>query len=110
MFFVAYLIEIPLYLLLKLLLKRSRPSNFKKFTPAIQPADRFSFPSGHSTAAFLFAALIIANFPVWSSVVYLWAFLVGMSRIVLGVHYPSDVIAGALLGTGVGAFVISLFL
>lgn len=104
---VAFAVEIPLFIGLKHVLKRARPDR-PAFKAAITPADEFSFPSGHSTAAFLFAILVVTSFPIWSSAVYLWAVLVAMSRVVLGVHYPSDVIAGAILGTGIGMLFIGL--
>lgn len=104
----AFTLEVPLFILLKQILRRTRPSLRPKYSPIITPADKFSFPSGHSTAAFLFAILVITSFPVWTSAVYLWAVLVAVSRVALGVHYPSDVIAGAALGTGIGLFFIVL--
>ncbi|TRW50082.1 phosphatase PAP2 family protein [Aliidiomarina halalkaliphila] len=104
----AFAIEIPLFMGLKNLLRRDRPWLRRKVKPVIKPADRFSFPSGHATAAFLFAALVIASFPVWAPLFYGWAALVAISRVALGVHYPSDVIAGAILGTAIAALVVAI--
>lgn len=106
---IAFAIEVPLFIGLKNLLRRDRPWLRRKFKPVIKPADRFSFPSGHTTAAFLFAALVVASFPVWAVLFYGWATLVGISRVALGVHFPSDVIAGAILGTSIAAFVVAVF-
>jgi len=64
------------------------------------PLKRASFPSGHSQVAFCVATVLVFFFPEWRLrfVIYILAGLVGISRIYLGVHFPSDVLAGGILG------------
>lgn len=97
----AYALDISLYLWLKNAIKRDRPAMKIDFYEAwITPSDQFSFPSGHTAAAFLFAALVTSFYPAFALPCYLWASMIGASRVLLGVHYPSDIAAGALLGSG----------
>lgn len=59
----------------------------------------YSFPSGHTTAGFTIATILSLNIPSFSILFYLIAITIGISRMYLGVHYPTDVIAGIILGT-----------
>ncbi|MCF5874491.1 phosphatase PAP2 family protein [Aeromonas veronii] len=100
----AFAIELPLYLLLKNSLKRQRPVGLPVF---ITPSDRYSLPSGHTAAAFLMATILVTGFPLWAPLLFGWAALVGASRLLLGVHYLSDLVAGALLGGGCAVLALS---
>lgn len=65
-------------------------------------ADLPSFPSGHTTLAFVTATSLSLAYPKWYVIApsFAWAGAVGYSRMFLGVHYPSDVLAGAIIGSG----------
>ncbi len=63
-----------------------------------KPLDKFSFPSGHTLHAVVFGIVVLSYFPQLSIIVIPFMMMVGLSRVVLGLHYPSDVIAGALIG------------
>lgn len=105
----AFLLELPVYIVLKQLVRRRRPADLPDPLEAlIRPSDRFSFPSGHTGAAFLMATLITIHYPVWALAAYPLALLIGFSRVVLGVHYPSDIVAGAILGASCAVLILPL--
>lgn len=97
--FAAYLVELPLYLLLKNIIRRQRPCHaLADGIARFEPADKFSLPSGHTAAAFVMATSLYFIYPQLFYIAICWAIGIGLSRIILGVHYPLDIVAGALLG------------
>jgi undecaprenyl-diphosphatase len=95
----SFMIELAAYKAIKHWVKRPRPfQQFAGLGNLIVPPDVFSFPSGHAAGAFVVASLIGCCYPAGLIPLYLWASLVGFSRIFLRVHYPTDVLAGACLG------------
>lgn len=95
----AGLIGLGVYRWLKKRTSRPRPYQVYAAISAAAPAlDRFSFPSGHTLHAVSFSVVACATYPQLAPVLYPFALLVALSRPVLGLHYPSDVMAGATLG------------
>lgn len=99
----AFAISSVLTVGLKNTIKRERP--FKTYPDEIfkySSGGSYSFPSGHTSSAFSTATSLSLIYPKWYVIAptMTWAGLVGYSRMHLGVHYPSDVIAGAILGSG----------
>jgi len=66
-----------------------------------KPLDKFSFPSGHTLHAVVFGLIALSYYPMLAIVIVPFTVMVGLSRVVLGLHYPSDVLAGALIGTAI---------
>jgi len=90
---------------IKHLVGRARPRMTSPPWEHIGPSfdsDLHSFPSGHTATSFALAAVLASRFPRQAWLFYTLAGLVGVGRVVGGSHYPSDVLAGALLGLGVG--------
>ncbi|MDP9076712.1 MAG: phosphatase PAP2 family protein [Bacteroidota bacterium] len=88
-------------MLMKTIFKRRRPFVQNLKIVAVYNAGSTSFPSGHTSTSFAVATALSRAYPKWYVIVpsYLWAGSVGYSRMYLGVHYPSDVFGGAVLGT-----------
>ncbi len=105
----AYSLEVPMFIVLKHAFKRRRPLELlTEFNSIIKPSDKFSLPSGHTAAAFLMATIIAHFYPTLSIPAYLWAGLVGLSRVVLRVHFPLDVFIGMGLGISFALLSISI--
>ncbi|MDE2600331.1 MAG: phosphatase PAP2 family protein [Rhodocyclaceae bacterium] len=90
--------------------RTSRPRPYQVYTAiaAAAPAlDRFSFPSGHTLHAVCFTTVACNAYPQLAPVLWPFTALVAVSRPILGLHYPSDVLAGALIGLGVAQIAIA---
>ena len=98
--------QVPIYFLLKHITKRERPYIKHDLTPIIKPPDKFSFPSGHSASATLLTLLVIDQSSVLAPYFIGWMLIIFLSRVGLGLHYISDVIAGAALG--ITSFIVTL--
>lgn len=106
----AALAGVGVFMLLKRVSGRKRPCEIEPHCWAtLLPPDRFSFPSGHTITAFSVAVTLGAFYPVLLPVLLFFAFCIAGSRILLGMHFLSDVVAGALIGMGLGLTSHSLF-
>jgi undecaprenyl-diphosphatase len=82
---------------LKFSIRRRRPEG--EWGGIYRNTDPHSFPSGHAARAFLIAVLATGLGPAWLAIVlWVWAPLVSLARVAMGVHYTSDVVAGMLVG------------
>ncbi|ARP39308.1 phosphatase PAP2 family protein [Vibrio syngnathi] len=107
----AFAIELPIYWLAKNTLKRRRPAEFSSLLHShIVPSDKYSLPSGHSAAAFVMATLIGHFYPSLYLFSLIWAAAIAGSRILLGVHFLTDVLIGAALGIACTSLAISFIL
>jgi len=100
-------VGLALYKFLKRTFVRERPFiRHAGISLAGAPLDRYSFPSGHTLHAVAFTWMAVAAFPALGIVLLPLALAIAASRVVLGLHYPTDVLVGALLGAitgGMGA-------
>lgn len=97
-----------LVMAIKFLVRRRRPEG--EWGGIYRNTDPHSFPSGHAARAFLIAVIGTALGPSWLALVlWLWAPLVALARVAMGVHYLSDVIAGAILGVVVALLGLQLY-
>lgn len=75
----------------------------------VPPLADFSFPSGHTSAAFAAVPVFFAVGRKWGAVMLLFACVMAFSRLYLAVHYPTDILAGALIGFGVSRLILWIF-
>ena len=95
-------------LIIKFSVRRQRPAG--EWGRIYRSTDPHSFPSGHAARAVMLGVVAIGIGPAWFGwILAIWAPLVILSRVAMGVHYLSDVIAGALLGAALGAGVLFFF-
>lgn len=95
----GFAFELPIYFLLKNGIQRQRPHDvIQEFAAYIVPSDKFSFPSGHTAGAFVMATITTYYYPPYGLPAYALAIMIGSSRVLLGVHFPTDILAGMVLG------------
>ena len=93
---------------IKFLVRRERPKG--EWGGIYRNTDPHSFPAGHAARAFLIAIVASALAPLWLILLlWVWAPLVSLARVAMGVHYLSDVVAGAVLGAIVGLIGLQVY-
>jgi undecaprenyl-diphosphatase len=104
---VAILITAVIVFVVKFTVRRRRPEG--QWGQFYRSTDPHSFPSGHSVRAVMLAVVAIGLGPVWLGFsLCVWAPLVALARVAMGVHYISDVIAGMIVGFLIGGIVLLL--
>ncbi len=92
-------------MIIKFTVRRSRPEG--EWGSIYRATDPHSFPSGHATRAFMLTVLAFGFCPLWfAGLLLVWAPLVSLARVAMGVHYLSDVVAGMILGIVMGSTLI----
>ena len=95
--------SIALFQFLKNISKRKRPCQLEAHCwSKVLPPDQFSFPSGHSMSAFAIAIPLCIFYPELQAVLLTISLSIAISRVILGMHFVSDVVVGSLLGTAIG--------
>jgi hypothetical protein len=95
------------------MIKRNRPYQTLKgvYYKDVSLADKYSFPSGHASTTFAISTMFALRYPYHPQIyipLYFWSIIIGYGRVYFGMHYPSDVLGGAALGTLTSAAVYSL--
>ena len=102
-------IALTLYKLLKRWTRRPRPfASDARIHAWVAPLDEFSFPSGHTLHAVAFTLVALAHYPLLAWLLIPFSASIAVSRVVLGLHYPSDVLAATAIGSALAA--VSLWL
>jgi len=101
---------IVLFRVLKKASRRKRPCQLEAHCWAhVLPPDQFSFPSGHSMSAFAIAIPLCIFYPELQAPLLVLSLSIAVSRVILGMHFVSDVVVGSLLGAGLGYGTYLLF-
>ena len=102
---IGILITALVVMVIKFTVRRSRPQG--DWGKVYRMTDPHSFPSGHAARSTMLAMIGLGLGPLWLGLtLMIWAPLVGLARIILGVHFPSDILAGMVLGLIMGVLVV----
>ena len=101
------LVALALYKMLKRWTRRPRPfASDVRIRAWVAPLDEFSFPSGHTLHAVAFSLVTMAHYPPLAWLLVPFTASVAVSRVVLGLHYPSDVLAATVIGSGLAGLAV----
>ena len=99
----AEVATVVLFRFIKKASKRKRPCQLESHCwSKVLPPDQFSFPSGHAMSAFAIAVPLCIFYPQLQAVLLALSVSIAVSRVILGMHFVSDVVVGSLLGAGLG--------
>jgi len=109
-FFSAIMARFVITEFIRLIIPRPRPFEILEFiTPLILHDPGASFPSGHASFVFAIAAAVFFYYPRLGVLFFFAAFFTGLGRVIAGVHWPSDILAGAMVGIATSWFMIFAF-
>src|SRR5262245_28187449 len=102
-------VNLALYKVIKSLTGRARPCAVStSIILGTAPLDQYSFPSGHTMHAVAFSMIATAHHPELACILVPFSSLIAMSRVILGLHYPTDVLAGGLIGAYIASMMEAL--
>lgn len=105
---IALLLTAALVMAVKFSIRRRRPEG--NWGSIYRNTDPHSFPSGHAVRVVFLAVVSVAFIPIWGTIILaIWAPLVSLARVAMGVHYLSDVLAGSVLGAALGVAFLTFF-
>jgi undecaprenyl-diphosphatase len=101
------LVTVVVYKAIKTLTERKRPCDLSsQIFPGVAPLDQYSFPSGHTMHAMSFSVVAINFHPELGWLLVPFSSCVAMSRLVLGLHFPTDVVIGAAIGSSLASLIL----
>lgn len=106
---VSGVVTLCIYKMIKSATGRARPNTvLEEIVAGTTPLDQYSFPSGHTMHACAFSFVAMHHYPSLGVILVPFVAMVSLSRVILGLHYPTDVLIGAILGSTISAVILEL--